>query len=287
MEQQTVLKQRPSSISMPNEPIRVKELSVPGVHGELAALLYHAGPAAVRSATLIVFFHGGCFIGGDVSEGDVFARKLVAANYGVAVLSTSYSLAPAHPFPAAIEDAYCALSWAKRNRTELGWSGDRLVVAGVDAGGNLATVAAMMARDRNGPVLDGQILIMPMVDADLGSASMRGLPRRAELADLTELCELGYRSYLPHVNHRCHPYASPLGSSRLRHLPPALIVSSFDHPLRDEAVAYGAKLLGCGVATTARCLVADLTVNPCSPHRFASADNVHEEITTFLEKLVQ
>jgi acetyl esterase/lipase len=164
------------------------------------------------------------------------------------VLASGYTLATSAPFPAAVEDAHAVLTWAKKNKAKLGWSGKSLLVAGIEAGANLAAVCALMSRDRGGPALAGQILVMPMLDPGLTTCSMREL-QAPELLDVADACASAYRGYLPNAADRTHPYASPLQSSRLKNLPPALILSAQDDPLRDEAEQYGAKLIACGIKT--------------------------------------
>jgi acetyl esterase/lipase len=230
----------------------VRALEVRGEQGPLAARLYRAAPEQVRCETLIVYFHGGYFIGGDLDDSDAFLRQLAATNPQHAVLAADYTLAPERPFPAAAEDAYAVLVWAKKNKTRLGWTGRHLMVAGIEAGANLATVAAQICIDRKGPALACQILIMPMLDSALSTRSMRESAISGGLAGVAEMCAAGYRRYLPNAADRCHPYASPSYSSRLGKLPAALILSSRDDPLRDEAEQYGMRLIASGVPTTVR-----------------------------------
>ena len=252
--------------------VRVRELEVAGEQGPLKARLYAAGPASKRD-TLIVFFHGGGFVTGDVEDADLFARHLADSSQAQVVLASNYTLATVRPFPAAVEDAHAVLLWAKKNKTKLGWNGKRMLVAGIEAGANLAAVCALMSRDRGAPKLAGQILLMPMLDPGLSTCSMREMPQCADREKLMDECAAGYRGYLPHPADRTHPYASPLQSSRLRNLPPALILSAEDDPLRDEAEAYGAKLASSGVqATVRRLLPAPLQAddrNVCACERHA------------------
>lgn len=251
--------------------VRVRELEVSGEQGPLKARLYAAGPARKRD-TLIVFFHGGGFVTGDVEDADLFARHLADSSQAQVVLASNYTLATVRPFPAAVEDAHAVLLWAKKNKTKLGWNGKRMLVAGIEAGANLAAVCALMSRDRGAPRLDGQILLMPMLDPGLSSCSMREMPQCVDKEKLMDECAAGYRGYLPHPADRTHPYASPLQSSRLRNLPPALILSAEDDPLRDEAEAYGAKLASFGVQATVRRLLPaplqpdDRNVCACEQH---------------------
>lgn len=232
--------------------LNIRDLEVAGAEGPLAARLYSGGAASGRRDGLVVFFHGGGFVGGGLDEADEFLRHLASCSLQQLVLATCYTLATDKPFPAAVEDAHAVLKWARKNKARLGWTGKRLVVAGIEAGANLAAVSALMSRDRGGPELAGQILIMPMLDPGLSTCSMRELKLDAGVAGVADTCAASYRGYLPNAADRTHPYASPLQSSRLKNLPPALILSAEDDPLRDEAEQYGAKLTTCGVTTTVK-----------------------------------
>jgi acetyl esterase len=230
--------------------LRIRDIEVCGAEEAQAARIYTAGVPGARQDSLIVFFHGGGFVAGDLEEADDFLRVLVSSNPGQIVLATNYTLATVRPFPAAVEDAHAVLRWAKKNKAKLSWTGKQLIVAGIEAGANLAAVCALMSRDRGGPQLAGQILIMPMLDPGLTSCSMRTLQSSPDLIEVADACAAAYRGYLPNAADRTHPYASPLQSSRLKNLAPALILSADDDPLRDEAEQYGAKLIACGVPTT-------------------------------------
>jgi acetyl esterase len=264
--------------------LSVRDLEVLGAEGPLAARLYKAGVDGKRDM-LIVFFHGGGFVDGNLDEPDSFLRRLAVASGYPVVLSSSYTLAPVKPFPAAVEDAHAVLLWAKKNKTKLGWTGKRLLVAGIEAGANLAAVSALMARDRAGPQLDGQILVMPMLDPGLSTCSMREMPTCTDQAKLVNECAAAYRGYLPHAADRSHPYASPLQSSRMKNLPPALILSTEDDPLRDEAEAYGAKLINAGVRTTVRRLEPALLQDQNGRNECACQGHALGEIASFIAAL--
>ena len=229
--------------------LTIRELEVGGAERLLAARLYSGDAARGKMDLLVVFFHGGGFIKGDLDDADVFLRHL-AGGGGHLVLASSYTLATERPFPAAVEDAHAVLAWTKKNKAKLGWTGKRLVVAGIEAGANLAAVCALMSRDRGGPALAGQILVMPMLDPGLSTCSMREVKLDDGMAGVADTCAASYRGYLPNGSDRTHPYASPLQSSRLKNLAPALILSAKDDPLCDEAEQYAAKLSVAGVATT-------------------------------------
>ncbi len=240
--------------------LTIRDLDVGGAEGSLKARLYaRDGDGAKTSAkrdVLVVFFHAGGFVSGGLDDADAFLRHLARCSMQHLVLASCYTLATTRPFPAAVEDAHAVLKWAKQNKSKLGWSGKHLVVSGIEAGANLAAVSALMARDRGGPDLAGQILVMPMLDPGLSTCSMRELPQDAGVAGVATTCAASYRGYLPNAADRIHPYASPLQSSRLKNMPPALILSAEDDPLRDEAEQYGAKLATCGVTVTVKRLAA-------------------------------
>ena len=262
----------------------VQELELAGFEGPLAGRLYRAATDGRRDL-LIVFFHGGGFVDGNLDEADGFLRRLAEASDYPVVLSSTYTLAPVKPFPAAVEDAHAVLSWAAKNRATLGWTGKRMLVAGIEAGGNIAAVAAMMSRDRGAPRLVGQVLIMPMLDPGLSTCSMREMPTCTNEARVVDECVAAYRDYLPHAADRTHPYASPLQSSRLKRLPPALILSTDDDPLRDEAEAYGARLIGAGVRTTVRRLPPAQLQAPNARNECACTGDVLFEIANFIAGL--
>jgi len=262
--------------------LKIRELEVAGAEGPLAARLYAAGAAGAKRDGLIVFFHSGGFVGGDLDDADEFLRHLASCSSEQRVLASRYTLATERPFPAAVEDAHAVLKWAKKNKAKLGWTGKRLVVAGIEAGANLAAVATLMARDRGGPDLAGQILIMPMLDPGLTTCSMREIKKDMNSACVADTCAASYRGYLPNAADRIHPYASPLQSSRLKNLPPALILSAEDDPLRDEAEQYGAKLSTCGVTTTVKRLPAQPLDDAAARNECACKAAALQEIGKFL-----
>jgi len=264
------------------EPV-IRALEVQGAEGPLNARLYSLDASRTKKDSLLVFFHGGGFVGGDLDEADTFLRHLsTASSSNQLVLASCYTLATKKPFPAAVEDAHAVLAWARKNKAKLGWNGKRLIVAGIEAGANLAAVAALMARDRGGPAIDGQVLIMPMLDPGLTTCSMRDVNLDAGMAKVADTCAASYRGYLPNAADRGHPYASPLRSSRLRNLPQALILSAEDDPLRDEAEQYAAKLSAAGVSTTLRRLDPAQLQEPAARNECACRYLVLEEIVRFM-----
>jgi acetyl esterase len=210
----------------------------------IGARLYRPGPGTLP---LLVYFHGGGWIVGSVALSDNFCRALANAS-GAAVLSVEYRLAPEHRYPAAVHDAYAAAAWAAAHAKELGIDADRLAVGGSSAGGNLAAVVSLMARERGGPKIRAQWLHVPVLDHDFTRASYTtnatgmGLTRKG--------MEWFWQHYVPDVAKRSEPYASPLRAPDLRGLPPALFAVAECDPLRDEAAAYADRLRSAGVPVT-------------------------------------
>lgn len=265
--------------------LKIIDIKVAGDGVQLDARLYRCDAAQGKRDHLIVFFHGGAFIKGNLDDADGFLRHLVQSGSQLVVLAASYTLAQVGAFPAAMEDAHAVLKWATKNKSALAWSGKYLFVAGIDAGANLAAVSTIVARDRGGPYLDGQILIMPMLDPSLCSSSMRNLDTNPVIIHLAAICADGYRAYLPRAVDRSHPYAAPLESSRLRNLPPALILVAEGDPLKDEAERYAAKLSEFGVQTTLKNLPTLPMIKPGDRNEFADNGNAQGEIVSFLADL--
>ncbi|MGI6245843.1 MAG: alpha/beta hydrolase fold domain-containing protein [Pseudochelatococcus sp.] len=199
-------------------------------------------PARVpEKAGLVLHLHGGHFNSGSPAEGQAVAAALTEA--GAVVFSLAYPLAPARRFPETLELVYGALEALAKGRSRRVARGAPLYVAGEEAGGNLAAALAMMARDRGGPALAGQILLSPMLDACLATASLRG----AQAGPVGCCWADGWADYLGTPERAAHPYAAPLQAARLAGLPPALLISAQDDPMRDEAAQYAARLGAAGV----------------------------------------
>lgn len=218
------------------------EVSIP-VAGERMIAARRYGRRIGRGPTpLVLHFHGGAFVSGTLQCGATIAHLL--ADAGAIVLSIDYPLAPENPFPQAAETGHAVLTWLYRHRRRLGGDGSPLLVAGEEAGGNLAAAVTLMARDRQQPPLAGQILLSPMLDPSLGTASQRdGADPGAGCCPFAN----GWSKYLPRISDADHPYASPGASMRLTQLPPTLLLTAADDPLRDETLAYAVKLRKAGV----------------------------------------
>ena len=196
---------------------------------------------------MLVWFHGGGWVIGSVDGADATCRRL-AAGAGALVVSVEYCLAPEHPFPAAPEDCYAATVWAVEHAGELGADPARVAVGGDSAGGNLAAVMALLARDRHGPRILLQVLIYPVTNHDFNAASYRENATGFVLS--TEDMRWFWRHYLSREEQGREPSASPLLAKSLADLPPALVVTAGCDPLRDEGEAYAVRLRDAGVAVT-------------------------------------
>lgn len=228
-----------------------------------------AGRGAARP--VVVYFHGGLFNCGKVDDAAALAAALAPQ---AVVVCVDYPLAPKLHFPDTVEVAFEALLWAAAQASRLGGSAKHLLVAGDQAGGNLASVVSMMARDRGLGVdqarLAAQILISPMLDPQQSTPSMQ------LAADCP--CRKAWSDYLGCASNAAHPYAAPLLSRRLAGLPPALIVSADQDPLRDEAELYAAKLIAAGVPVQVRRLGSGKG-SPVRPD--------HPEFTRVVQTLIQ
>jgi acetyl esterase len=197
---------------------------------------------------VLVYFHGGGWVIGNPDTHDNLCKAL-ANRSSARVVSVDYRLAPEHRFPAAPEDCYAATCWVAERGAEIGVDGARLAVAGDSAGGNLATVVALMARDRGGPRLRHQVLIYPVTDCDFDTPSYRD---NAEGYLLTrDAMRWFWDHYLPDPDLRTNPYAAPLRAEKLAGLPPATVLTAEYDPLRDEGEAYAARLREAGVPVEA------------------------------------
>jgi acetyl esterase len=235
----------------PPELKSVQPLSIPSPTGSIPARLYT--PMKLRQADglapCLVFFHGGGWVIGDLDSHDVVCRKL-ADEGQLIVISVDYRRAPEHKFPAAVEDAIAAAKWIAGHAKQLGIDASRLTVGGDSAGGNLAAVVAISARDGNGPAIAGQVLIYPATDFAMTHPSHRE-PETSLL--LTHTVIRWFRDhYLNGPSDIDDWRASPARASTLAGLPPAYVLTAGADPLRDEGDDYAKRLKEAGVPVTYR-----------------------------------
>jgi acetyl esterase len=222
---------------------RIEDRVVPGPAQPIPVRVYW--PVATDNLPVVMYFHGGGFVICNLDSHDRECRRLAKAS-GCAVVSVDYRLAPEHPFPAAAEDAYAATRHVADYAAEFNIDPTRIAVAGDSAGGNLATVVALMARDRGGPALRFQLLIYPTTDwTDDRSPSLREYGNDHFLT--LDAMHWFADQYLPRAEDRRSPYASPMLAEDLRGLPPAMVITAECDPIRDQGEAYARKLQAAGV----------------------------------------
>jgi acetyl esterase len=227
----------------------VRETTVTGADGPLRARLFVPAEAHDRVGPLIVYYHGGGWVAGDLDTHDQPCR-LLANSSGARVLSIAYRLAPEHPFPAPVDDALAAFRYAVASAEELGADPARIAVAGDSAGGHLAAVTASQSAAQGGPVPAFQLLIYPVTDLVEISQSRRTF---AEGFVLTKQNMEWYeRQFLGPNGDPRDPRASPVLAEDLGAAPPALVVTAGFDPLRDEGEAYAERLRAAGVNTMLR-----------------------------------
>jgi acetyl esterase len=217
-------------------PLGVEDLAVPAEGRSVRVRRYRPAGAVGRLPTHVLM-HGGAYWAGNVESHDPLCTWY-ARTVPCQVFSVDYRLAPAHPYPAALDDCYAVLLWVAEQAAALGVDLARLSVGGVSAGGGLAAAAAMLARDRSGPALCLQLLEIPMLDPTM---SQRSLDTYAHGFGLSrESVAIGWHHYLPEG--APDAYAGVFGADDLTGLPPAAVLTAGCDPLRDEGETYAARL---------------------------------------------
>lgn len=262
----------PMAFGEPPAVARVEDLALDLPGRTLPARLYVPAGAA-SPAPLVVFYHGGGWVIGTLETHDATCRALARAS-GAAVLSVGYRLAPEHPYPAPVDDCYDALVWAAAHADELGCDPRRLAVAGDSAGGNLSAAVSIMARDRGGPALRHQLLIYPVTDDDFS------LPSYAENGSgdfflSNAMMRWFWDRYLGDVADA--PLARVGRTPDLSGLPSATVITAEFDPLRDEGMAYAARLEQAGIAV-------DAAVAPGMIHGFFSMFQAVPDALPWIER---
>jgi acetyl esterase len=228
----------------PPEMALVTDLTADGPHGPVPLRLYR--PRGVASGTplpALVYYHGGGWVIGDLDTHDVVCRQL-AEQSGIAVVSVDYRLAPEHKFPAAVDDAFAALAWAAGGGAAHGIDGRRLAVGGDSAGGNLAAVVSILARDQGGPAVSFQLLVYPVTDMASNAPSHTAFANGYLLTQDSMRWFIDH--YLPSPKDASDWRASPRLAPSLQGLPPALVMTAGYDPLRDEGDEYARQLREAG-----------------------------------------
>lgn len=232
---------------------RVENRTIPGPAREIPLRIY--SPEGDGPFGVLIFFHGGGFVIGDLESHDKECRAL-CNRANCLVVAVDYRLAPEHPFPAAPNDCFAALEWVGGHAGEFRGDPKRIAVGGDSAGGNLATVVALMARDRGGPALRFQLLIYPAIDArdnDLYKSRDQNAAGPILLRETIKYFTNHYfRGCKDRDAARADVRASPILAPSLKGLPPALVITAELDVLRDEGEAYARALEAAGVSTGLR-----------------------------------
>ena len=248
----------------------VRDLSAEGPHGAIPVRLYRPLDAvrdSGRALPVLVYFHGGGWVIGDLDTHDTLCREL-ANGSGCAVIAVDYRMAPEHRFPTAVDDCIAATRWVRQQATALGLDGDRLAVGGDSAGGNLAAVVAIAARDAGDLPIRYQLLIYPATDMRRGAPShtTNGTGYLLTRDTITYF----HDHYIDEIRHDLDWRASPLLHTDLSKLPPALVLTAGFDPLRDEGHQYALALTQAGNRATYVCFERQI-------HGFITMGRVLEE----------
>jgi acetyl esterase/lipase len=226
--------------------LTIDERDVPGPAGapDVAVRVYRPAPAT-EAVGAALYIHGGGFTVGSIEMEHANAVRL-ASGVGVVVASVEYRLAPEHPYPAAIEDCFAALTWLHAQGAELGVDTTRIAVVGSSAGGGLAAGLSLLARDRGGPPICFQFLGIPEIDDRLETPSMQQFVDTPMWSRGS--AEQSWRRYLGDLHGGdVPPYAAPARATDLTRLPAAYVSTMEFDPLRDEGILYALRLLQAGV----------------------------------------
>jgi len=223
----------------------IEDRLIPGPAGEIPIRIYHpegSGPFPIH-----LHYHGGGWVIGDLETHDADCREICRAA-GVTVIAVDYRLAPEHPYPAAVNDCLAAALWASANAEVIGGRSGPISVGGDSAGGNLAAVVSRIARDAGAPQINFQLLLYPVTDAAMDTASY--VENRDGYMLTEQSMSWFWESYCNDPERRLEPDASPLRAADLSGLPTALVMTAEFDPLRDEGEAYAKRLQEAGVTVT-------------------------------------
>ena len=235
---------------------------IPTSYDQVPVRIYRPRDAATP-APVVVFFHGGGWVLGNLDQYEPLCSTL-AADAGMVVVSVDYRLAPEHPYPAARDDCYDVTRWVAEHADELGVDPERLAVMGDSAGGNLAAVVSLLARDRGAPHIRYQVLVYPATDVTMSSPSIE---ENAEAPLLTRDDMHAFREHYLGQSDSSDPHVSPLHADDHGSLPAALVITAEHDPLRDDGRRYAEALEKAGVEVR-------LTDYVGMPHGFLSMPGI-------------
>ncbi len=241
--------EKPPAQPPPQDSALTEDRPIPGPDGGPLKLRIYRPPGPGPFPALL-HFHGGGWVGGSISNDDLRCH-VTARRAGAVMVSVDYRLAPEHPFPAGLEDAYAALLWLHGHAREIGADPSRIGLSGASAGANLAIGVSFLTRERAGPAVKCQLLAYPVCDTSLSQPSHQ---ENAAAPLLTsDMMAWFIAQYLPPGVPVDHPLAAPLRAENFSNLPPALIITAQCDPLRDEAAAFATRLRQAGVPVTCTC----------------------------------
>lgn len=219
-------------------------------NGQKVKLYIMTPDRVMMNPGVLLFLHGGVWIAGNFQNHQRLLRDLVVGSGQVGVF-VEYTPIPQAKYPTQINEAYAALEWASRHGAELGADGSRIAVVGNSVGGDMTAALTLMAKDRKGPKIRYQVLLIPATDASVDSASYLTYGKDRFLG--RAFMKYGWDHYAPEQTLRNNRYVSPLRASleQLKDLPPALVITAENDPLRDEGEAYARKLKLAGVSVNA------------------------------------
>ena len=241
------LRSRPAAPVRIESPVATEDRFIDGPGGKVPLRLYRPGVGAVPGA--LVHLHGGGWVLGSIAQDDLYCHRM-AMSTGCLVVSVDYRLAPEYPFPAPLEDCFCAVSWVADHLQELDVECSTVAISGFSAGGNLAAAVALRAAELKRPKICAQLLFYPICDSALDTVSYREFSSGYYLnrADM----RFFWDCYCNDERQRAHPHASPLRAAKVNGLPRAMVVTAECDVLRDEAKAYADRLAAAGVPTIYR-----------------------------------
>lgn len=213
--------------------------------------LYIMKPEHMSGKPGVLFFiHGGVWIVGNFENHKRLLRDIIVGSGQIGVF-VEYTPLPAAKFPTQLDECYAALKWVSEHAGEFGADGSRIAVAGNSVGGNMTAALSLMSKDRKGPKISYQVLLIPATDASVDTASYHEYGTGRFLA--RAFMKYGWDIYAPDAKTRNNPYVSPLraAADELKDLPPALVITAENDPLRDEGEAYARKLKAAGVSVDA------------------------------------
>jgi acetyl esterase len=223
---------------------KVENIKIPGPGGEIPLRIYTPVAAGADALPVLVYFHGGGFVIGDLETHDGSCRQL-ANEGGFRVIAVDYRRAPEHKFPAALDDAFAAVQWIEAHASELGVDANRIAVGGDSAGGALAAEVTQLAKAKGAPKIAFQMLLFPMTQIGKETSSLREFALGYFLDKPT--LDWFFGSYIPEGTDKADTRVSPLNAADFKGLPPAYVMLGGYDPLHDEGLAYAKKLQDAGV----------------------------------------